>query len=85
MFERVWTSLARVPPANPKSAIKVEKLTADGKDLKRLKSLPPINKGLRKGAENKGSKEISKDKKIKESFGFFDSQILGFDDFILSY
>ena len=74
-----------VPPANPKSAIKVEKLTADGKDLKRLKSLPPINKGLRKGAENKGSKEISKDKKIKESFGFFDSQILGFDDFILSY
>jgi hypothetical protein len=104
-----------VPPSNPKSAIKVEKLKADEKDLKRLKSLPPLNKGLRKGAENaaedtkkvdtkkssdgkdkkqldvkkssenKGSKEISKDKKIKESFGFFDSQILGFDDFILSY
>jgi hypothetical protein len=96
-----------VPPTNPKSAIKIEKLKADEKDLKRLKSLPPINKGLRKGAENaaeenkkvdskkssnvkkssdnKGSKEISKDKKIKESFGFSESGILGFDDFILSY
>ena len=110
------TNFAGVPVSKPKSAIKVETLKAEEKDLKRLKSLPPLNKGLRKGAENyaeeskkgsskenpkkisggknqpeikknpnnKGDKEISKDKKIKESFNFFDSQILGFDEFSLS-
>ena len=110
------TNFAGVPVSKPKSAIKVETLKAEEKDLKRLKSLPPLNKGLRKGAENyaeeskkgsskenpkkisggknqpeikknpnnKGNKEILKDKKIKESFNFFDSQILGFDEFSLS-
>ena len=110
------TNFAGVPVSKPKSAIKVETLKAEEKDLKRLKSLPPLNKGLRKGAENyaeeskkgsskenpkkisggknqpeikknpnnKGDKEILKDKKIKESFNFFDSQILGFDEFSLS-
>jgi hypothetical protein len=110
------TNFAGVPVSKPKSAIKVETLKAEEKDLKRLKSLPPLNKGLRKGAENyaetskkdgskesskkisgekkqpeikkdsnnKGDKEISKDKKIKESFNFFDSQVLGFDEFSLS-
>ena len=110
------TNFSGVPVSKPKSAIKVETLKAEEKDLKRLKSLPPLNKGLRKGAENyaeaskkdgskesskkisgekkqpeikkdsnnKGDKEISKDKKIKESFNFFDSQVLGFDEFSLS-
>ena len=110
------TNFAGVPVSKPKSAIKVETLKAEEKDLKRLKSLPPLNKGLRKGAENyaeeskkgsskenpkkisggknqpeikknpnnKGDKEISKDKKIKESFNFFDSRVLGFDEFSLS-
>ena len=110
------TNFAGVPVSKPKSAITVETLKAEEKDLKRLKSLPPLNKGLRKGAENyaeeskkegskenskkipgekkqpeikknpnnKGDKEILKDKKIKESFNFFDSQILGFDEFSLS-
>ena len=110
------TNFSGVPVSKPKSAIKVETLKAEEKDLKRLKSLPPLNKGLRKGAENyaeeskkEGSKEnskkisgekkqpeikkdsnnkenkgISKDKKIKESFNFFDSQVLGFDEFSLS-
>ena len=110
------TDFSGVPVSKPKSAIKVETLKAEEKDLKRLKSLPPLNKGLRKGAENyaeaskkdgskenskkisgekkqseikkdsnnKGSKEISKDKKIKESFNFFDSRVLGFDEFSLS-
>ena len=110
------TDFSGVPVSKPKSAIKVETLKAEEKDLKRLKSLPPLNKGLRKGAENyaeeskkdvskenskkipgekkqpeikkdsnnKGDKEISKDKKIKESFNFFDSRVLGFDEFSLS-
>jgi len=110
------TNFSGVPVSKPKSAIKVETLKAEEKDLKRLKSLPPLNKGLRKGAENyaeaskkdgskenskkisgekkqpeikkdsnnKGNKEIPKDKKIKESFNFFDSQVLGFDEFSLS-
>ncbi len=110
------TNFAGVPVSKPKSAIKVETLKAEEKDLKRLKSLPPLNKGLRKGAENyaeeskkgsskknpkkisggknqpeikknsnnKGNKEILKGKKIKESFNFFDSRILGFDEFSLS-
>ena len=110
------TNFSGVPVSKPKSAIKVETLKAEEKDLKRLKSLPPLNKGLRKGAENyaeeskkdvskenskkipgekkqpeikkdsnnKGDKEISKGKKIKESFNFFDSRVLGFDEFSLS-
>lgn len=88
--------VAPVPVTKPKSAIKVETLKASPEDLKKLKSLPPVNKGIKNRAEEAppaGQKKVqstkkpedkgkSEGKKIKESLSF---RVLGFDDFNLAY
>jgi hypothetical protein len=88
--------VAPVPVTKPKSAIKVETLKANPEDLKKLKELPPLNKGLKKGAEaapvggGKSPSPAKKSstppaKKVKESLLTSSYKVMGFDDFNLAY
>lgn len=74
-----------VPVTSPKSAIKVETLKAEKGDLQKIESLPPVNKALKKAAQEAPVVTGSKGK-VKESLdvssGF---RVMGFDDFSLAY